>query len=322
MHIDLNTRGHVRQRESQSLEFKESFRLGDTMLEYLRTLVGMANNGGGSIIFGVTNNPRLAVGLNDGRFESFDPRSVNRLVLDYFSSDLDWQPSTYELNGVTLGIISVSQAPTRPIVCTRSHNAKHLREGAVYYRYRGETREIKAAELVTLLQSERDKERQLWMEHIKSIGTIGPQAAQILDIENGSINFGGAKVLVDKALIGKMKLIKEGHFTERDGSPTLRLLGDIDGVIGDEGIVINEASYPYTESTLLEKLPITQHTLRALVWHLDIKGSPQYHMEIPTGRTGCVHKYSNAFLGRVREIVRSEPDVLSEAIAAYRARKK
>lgn len=320
--IDLNNRGQVRQRESQSLEFKESFSLGDALLEYLRTLVGMANNNGGSLVFGVSDNPRLPVGLHDDRFASLDPRNINRLLLDYFSSDIDWTTSMISLNSADLGVISVKQSLVRPIICTRSHNGKRLREGAIYYRYRGETREIKANELGALLQYERDKERRMWMEHIKSIGTIGPQAAHILDLKNNHIDFGNAKVLIDESLVGKIKLIKEGQFTEREGAPTLRLLGDIDGVVGEEGIVINVASYPYTETTVLERVNIGQHTLRALVWHLEIKGNPEYHMEIQTGRTGLVHKYSNAFLGRVREIIRSEPGVLNEAIAAYRARRR
>lgn len=318
--IDLNSRGHVRQRESQSLEFKESFSLGDALIGYLKTLVGMANNNGGSIVFGVSDNPRVAVGLQDDRFGSFDPRSLNRLLLDYFSSDVDWSTSVIRVGGVDLGVISVRRSLVRPVICTRNHNGKKLREGAIYYRYRGETREIKAGELTAILQYERDKERRMWMEHIRSIGAIGPQAAHILDLKNNHIDFGNAKVVIDESLVGKIKLIKEGEFREREGAPALRLLGDIDGVVGDEGVVINEASYPYTESTILEKVTVGQYTLRALVWYLDIKGNPEYHMEIRTGRTGVVHKYSNAFLGRVREIIRSEPEVLTEAVAAYRSR--
>lgn len=319
--LDLNDRGQIRQRESQVLEFKESFRLGDALLDYLRTLVGMANNSGGAIVFGISNSPRIPVGLTDTRFSSFDSRDLNRLLLDYFSSDIDWSTSTVEVAGVSLGVISVTQAPVRPIVCTRSHTGKNLREGAIYYRYRGETREIKAGELLTLLQHERDKERQLWIKHIQSIATVGPQAVHILDLKNRNIDFGSAKVLIDESLLGKIKLIKEGQFSERDGAPTLRLLGDIDGLVGSDHIVLNEASYPYTESTILEKLAIGQYAFRALVWHLEIKGNSQYHMEIRTGRTGCVHKYSTSLLVRIREIIRSDPNTLNDAIAAYRGRR-
>ncbi|WP_082672711.1 AlbA family DNA-binding domain-containing protein [Luteimonas abyssi] len=318
--IDLNERGHVRQRECQTLEFKETFRLGDALIEYARTLVGMANNQGGSLVFGVANNPRNPIGLRDDRFASFDTKDLNRVLLGYFSSDIDWNMETFDVAGATFGRIQVQQAPFRPIVCTRSHAQKNLREGAVYFRYRGETREIRAAELVAMLANERDRERQLWIKHIQSIATVGPQAAHILDLSRKRIDFGSSKVLIDESLVGKLKLVKEGHFTEREGAPALRLIGDIDGVLGPDHIVVNEATYPYTESTLLEHLSIGQHSLRALIWHLEIKGDSEYHMEIRTGRTGVVHKYSNRLLARVREIVRSEPSVLTEAIAAYRAR--
>lgn len=318
--IDLNERGHVRQRECQTLEFKAAFRLGDALIEYARTLVGMANNQGGQLVFGVADSPRIPVGLRDDRFTNFDPKDLNRVFLSYFSSDVDWSLETIEVGDFTLGRIEVRQATLRPIVCTRSHPQKNLREGAVYFRYRGETKEIRAAELLAMLAHERDKERQLWIKHIQSIATVGPQAAHILDLSRKRIDLGTSKVLIDESLVGKLKLVKEGHFTERDGAPALRLIGDIDGVLGPDHVVVNEATYPYTESTLLEHLAIGQYALRALIWHLEIKGNSEYHMEIRTGRTGVVHKYSNRFLARVREILRSEPGVLTEAIAAYRGR--
>jgi hypothetical protein len=318
--IDLNERGHVRQRECQTLEFKESFRQGDALLEYARTLVGMANNQGGYLVFGVTNSPRTLVGLRDDRFANFDTKDLNRVVLGYFSSDIDWSMDTLKIDDITIGKIEVKQASLRPIVCTRSHPQKNLREGAVYYRYRGETREIRSAELVAMLAHERDKERQLWIKHIQSIATVGPQAAHILDLSRNRVDFGSSKVLIDESLVGKLKLVKEGHFKEREGAPALRLIGDIDGVLGPEHIVFNEASYPYTESTILEHLSIGQHAFRALIWHLGIKGNSEYHMEIQTGRSGVVHKYSSRLLTRVREIMRSDLLVLKEAIAAYRTR--
>src|SRR5690606_12639353 len=112
--IDLNERGHVRQRECQTLEFKETFRLGDALLEYVRTLVGMANNQGGQLVFGVANSPRIPVGLRDDRFVNFDTKDLNRLVLGHFSTDIDWSMETFNVGDVTLGRIEVKQALLRP----------------------------------------------------------------------------------------------------------------------------------------------------------------------------------------------------------------
>lgn len=50
--FEINEKGHLKRRESFDLEFKENFNLGNKLLEYCRTLVGMANNKGGKIIFG------------------------------------------------------------------------------------------------------------------------------------------------------------------------------------------------------------------------------------------------------------------------------
>ena len=76
-----------------------------------------------------------------------------------------------------------------------------MQEGAIYYRYRGETKEIEYPELNSLLQCEREKERILWIKHIQKIALVGPRQINILDRYNGEISYGDKKVLTDKNLV-------------------------------------------------------------------------------------------------------------------------
>ena len=172
--LELNENGYIKQRESQSLEFKLSFRFGDSLIEYSRSMVGMANNRGGSIIFGIKNKPHEPIGLTDDRINRFDTKELNQVLLDYFSSDVEWKLDTFCQFGKTFGTIKVQEAEIKPIICTKNHNKKKLREGAIYFRYRGQTKQIRYNELSVLLQAEKDKEKQLWMKHIQSIATVGP----------------------------------------------------------------------------------------------------------------------------------------------------
>lgn len=126
--LDFNSKGYVKNRESQCLEFKQSFQLGDSLYTYARTMVGMANNQGGRIVFGIKDCPHVPVGLINDKFQNCDPKNINRILLDSFSSDLQWRAYTIELNNTTLGVIEVSEAQIKPILCTRNHSKSKLRE--------------------------------------------------------------------------------------------------------------------------------------------------------------------------------------------------
>jgi hypothetical protein len=317
--LDLNSRGYVKQRESQVLEFKQSFRYGDSLVEYSRSLVGMANNQGGSIVFGIKNKPHEVVGLDD-RFESFDPKDLNSILLEYFSADIEWETEIKELASKRIGFIHVRPVCAKPVVCIKNHQKKNLREGAIYYRYRGETKEIRHSELLTMLQAEREKEKQLWMKHIQAIASIGPQSVQILDTYHGEMQLGGAKVLIDKNLVGQLNVIREGHFSEKEGAPTLKLVGELEGLVDHNHLVTSEIFYPHTQSSIREKLPINQYEFQAAIWKLKFKGDPKFHMEIPTGKKGNVQKYTEKALLVLKERIRNETDFIASAKRQYSSR--
>jgi hypothetical protein len=48
--FDLDNKGYTKRRESYNLEYKQNFQLGDNLIKYCKTLVGMANNKDGDIV--------------------------------------------------------------------------------------------------------------------------------------------------------------------------------------------------------------------------------------------------------------------------------
>jgi predicted HTH transcriptional regulator len=125
--FELNSSGYIKQRESRHLEFKENFHFGDNVLEYLRSLAGMANNQGGEIIFGIKNSPRIPLGLKDNRFDRCDPTIITQQMNEYFSPEFDWEMEVLEFDAVLLGRFAVQEARLKPIVCKRNKD-KLLRE--------------------------------------------------------------------------------------------------------------------------------------------------------------------------------------------------
>jgi len=64
------------QPESRRLEFKERFPKGD---QIAKTVVAFANGAGGSIVFGVSNDPRQIVGFPDDELFTLEERISNHI---------------------------------------------------------------------------------------------------------------------------------------------------------------------------------------------------------------------------------------------------
>lgn len=301
--FDLNSQGYLKKRESFDLEYKQNFQLGDNLLKYIKTMVGMANNRGGEIVFGVKDTPHVLLGMTNNRFASTDPKTIDAKIREYFEPSLKWEAKELEFEGKTFGLISVREAQDKPIVCKRNKDSI-LREGAVYYRYRGETKEIEYPELRKLLDGEKEKERILWIKHIEKIRMVGPRNIEILDMCRGELSYGDHKILLEESLIEKLNVIKEGSFTEKEGAgiPVLKLIGEIDGFVNSEQVVVNpETIYPLTTKQAQEKLGVNQYEMQAIIYSLKLKSKPTYHIEITNGKNS-IHKYTDKVVSVVQAL--------------------
>ena len=137
--FETDSKGYIKKRESFNLEYKQNFQLGDNLLKYIKTLVGMANNKGGQIVFGIKDSPHILLGMANNKLSETDPKVIDIKVREYFSPDIRWQSAIQEFEGKKFGVLSVEEAEEKPVVCKKNKD-DILREGAIYYRYRGETK--------------------------------------------------------------------------------------------------------------------------------------------------------------------------------------
>ncbi len=325
--FDIDSKGYLKRRESASLEYKQNFQRGDNLLKYLKTLVGMANNKGGMIVFGIQDSPHIPLGMSNTRFQEIDPKDIDSKLREYFSPAINWRTDIiekeYPEGKRTFGFLIVSEADEKPIVCKKNKDSI-LREGAIYYRYRGETKEIEYPELSTLLERERQKERVLWIKHIQKIAMVGPRQINILDRYNGEISYGDKQVLIDKSLIDQLNFIQEGHFTEKEGEglPTLKLIGTIDGLINTEDAVIDtNAVYPLTTKELKNQLGLNQYQIQAVIYALDLKNRPKRHTEIYHGeKSNPIHKYSQSVVDVINGLYEKagKENFIQDCISKYK----
>lgn len=221
-------------RESSTLEFKESFNV-QTLWKYAKTMAAFANKEGGYIIFGVKDKPRTVVGLNNDVFESLDDEKIVKKLNELFAPEIRYERRTVSYEDVNIGVIYVYASKNKPIICKESFQnggKTVLREGAIYYRYNGQTSEIKYSDLIVLLENKLTTERDTWIKAITKMATVGIGEVSLLNMSNGELllNNGKAKVFIDSETMKEIKFIKEGEFSEKKGAPTLKLIGEVPNV--------------------------------------------------------------------------------------------
>lgn len=316
--FELDKRNYIKRRESFDIEYKQSFQGGDNLIKYAKSLVGMANNKGGQIIFGIQDSPHIPIGISTKKWNEIDPKKIDRIIREYFSQEIQWNQQILEFDGKEFGQLTVLEADNKPIICSKNKD-NLLKEGAIYYRYRAETKEIEFAELKNLLDREKEKEKLMWMQHIQKIAQIGPQNVSLFDTYKGEISVGNGKILLDKSIVDKLNFIQKGKFVESDeaGLPTLRLVGDIEGLVDPSIVVDSDILYPNLTKDLKEKLQLNPHEIQCIIWKLKIKGDKRYHTEIRLGeKSNPIHKYSESLIPFIERLMQKD-DFLKSCKSEY-----
>lgn len=305
--------GYIKSRESSLLEFKESFNLGN-MDEYAKTMAAFANNRGGIIIFGVKDNPRIPIGIRKEKFDNIKQEKVTGYLIEHFSPEIEWDIGITEVDGKYFGYISVLEAYNKPIICKKNNG--DLKSGEIYYRYRGQSRKIEFSELRKIIDEIRENEKRLWMKHIEKIAQIGPQNIAFIDLMRGSIEtqkLNGSKLIIDKSLLDdlreKVKFVEEGKFSEKEGFPTLKLIGEVQA--SDNVIIPNldlNKDYPYIQKQLAEELGIRPHDVHVLIWKYGLKKDKKYSISIQTSKSTRVYKYTKYALEFLKEKLEENKD--------------
>ena len=288
--LRLKDDGLVYHRESQNLEFKESFNFSG-LADYYRDFAAFASNSGGYLVFGVKDKPRRElVGLNESAYDQFDkldPELITGHLLDIFSSSINWEHDVFKIDGLNFGLFYVYETIQKPVICKKDEGRDQvLKNGEIYYRYGGRTQKIQSAELENIIKKRIDQNNQDWMDLMGKIGKAGPQNAAILDTEKGLIEKDDSQILVvDEDLIKGMQWIKEGEFTEKEGERTLKLVGEVQPV--DQVEVIRTVKrnklreYPLTAKELIAEIKkkntkIKQPEIYKIIKENNLKNNPEY----------------------------------------------
>lgn len=143
-------------RENSRVEFKESFNWA-AKSSYSKSMAAFANNRGGYLIFGVTNSPRILVGLGSQNFENQDEATVTSYLNSVFSPEIQYEKIITTISELKIGLFYIHQSETKPVIAIK--NDGDVREAEIYYRYSARSDKIKYPELKNLFDKAREQER-------------------------------------------------------------------------------------------------------------------------------------------------------------------
>ena len=172
----VRPQGDLLQDETQQVEFKSLIQGDvDSAVRYAKTLAALANNRGGYIFFGFSDD-RQVVGVDEDAFLSYDWDRLTALAREHFQPSYRWERGMAVWKKTRIGVIYVFEAESKPIVAARDGRAS-VRQGDIYYRYRGQNQRISIGDLFGLLQERDDRVRTAVMRTLGLTSTADSQPA-------------------------------------------------------------------------------------------------------------------------------------------------
>lgn len=206
----------------RNFQIKPDYRFADC----IKSIAGLANNKGGHILFGVNDHTLVAEGLDGDIFGTTDPADINRTLAGALDPVPHVTKTMVEVGGKTIGVLYVAKHHHAPVIALKNI-AADVKEGAIYFRYVGETRTIKPGELRQIIAN---REQQAVADFARRMGQIASGAAATIDLDTGEVRGRSGNFVIDKELLPSIQFIREGDFTEVKGAPALRLIGDVEPV--------------------------------------------------------------------------------------------
>ena len=207
--------------------------------KWLRAIAGLANNHGGYVFFGVKDKSVVdgklsqdsykVVGLENCEFENADPADFSKRIKAFFDPTPRVESAVLDLDGLKVGVLYVHQHHSRPVVATRN-DGTDVKEGDIYFRYPGQSTRIKYSDLRAILDDRDRQSREQILPMVERLLTLGPRDAMVADLAGGMLSDGKRTIIIGEDLLDRIKFIREGEFKENEGSPTLRLVGDVQAV--------------------------------------------------------------------------------------------
>lgn len=191
----------------------------------IRAIAALANNRGGFIFIGVSDADARVTGMQGTAFQDTDVVRITDRAKTLLSPTPIFSKDVIELGGALVGVLHVEKHPHPPVIVCRDANG--LEDGAILFRYPGQSAKIKFGDLLDMLRERDRAAQQVLLTNASRLTDIGPDQALIVDTDKAELAAGDKRIVIDRALAEQLEFIREGQFDERQGAPTLKLMGEV-----------------------------------------------------------------------------------------------
>lgn len=157
---------------------------------------------------------------------------------------------------VLIPLVYTHPAKEKPVICKQEE--KELRKAAIYYRYNSQNSEIDYPELHSIIENEKQKINEQWMKTIRQIGDSGIARTALLDLNSGKMTGTNTSLYVDESLLDEIAFVQEGSFVETGGNPALKVVGQVQTVVGAQRVLIEQERNKAINADEIIKSFITQ----------------------------------------------------------------
>lgn len=170
-----------------------------------------------------------------------------------------WEKIIFTFEEKQYGIIYTYANKEKPVICKK--DADELRKAAIYYRYNSQNSEIDYPELYNIIEAEKRKINERWMKTIRQIGDSGVTRTALLDLNSGKMTGSNTTLYIDEGLLNEMDFVQEGSFVETGGNPALKLVCEVQTVVGAQKVIIEQEHNKAINADEIIKSFITQENV-------------------------------------------------------------
>ena len=226
----------------------------------IRAIAALANNRGGFVFIGVGDPECRVVGMPDTAFQNTDIVRITDKAKTLLTPTPSFSKDVIEVGGHAVGVLFVEKYPTPPVIVCRDANG--LEDGAILFRYPGQSGKIKFGDLLAMLRERDRAATHSLLASASRLSEIGTDRALIVDTEKGELDAGSKRIVIDRSLADQLDFIREGEFDERAGARALRLVGDVHAV-DPEGQVIERVEGRALDADAVLRAYLSHEAVRA-----------------------------------------------------------
>lgn len=294
-------------KESKEIDFKQGFDINSAQecCEIIKDIMAMANSGGGIIMFGIDDNGAIVNGFNTESILSIDPATISDKIQAYTGEDFsDFQIVEVIRHGQTIPSFLVGESLS-PIPFTRpgadiTQGGKQrpaFVKGSTYFRHGAKSEPANANDFRRAIDRAINRTKRKWFEGVRKISNIKTGNEVVITKSKNAAQ-------IFKAVPGRIVADKKAATFRPDNAQDL---------------------WPHRSKELLKKvnelLPddqkINSHDFLAFkkMFKLDHENNPDF---IYKPYKDISPRYSDAFVERIVDAYKKNPQVFEDAKASYK----